>query len=161
MYTLVKVEPNRPTVAHILEKVNKATGIELALASNLTAHAPDLGYINPNKDGHFAFHLLEMLAKVEIKNARWEKTASGYRLEGDSIAPAGRNLVMGNPTPNAVKPKAKPPEVETPPAVVPEQPSTWLLVSGIVLGLVAAGLVTWFVMSKRKPVAEVSKRERS
>lgn len=145
LYAFVQIEPKRPAVGHILRRIKEATGVEVVTSAELETHVPDLGYISPNPKGYFAWQLMEHLAKTEIKNARWEKTPTGYQLTGISTVPPGRELVTsGNPEP----------------LLPPARSRTWLIVSaaGLVLTLTALGVVLFLrrrQMSKKTPSAAV------
>ena len=87
----------RPAVAHILQRIQEATGAEMTIAPELEKHLPDLGYIEQGKKGNYAWQLMEIVAKREIANGRWEKTAAGYRLCGVSTVPTGKGPVITGP----------------------------------------------------------------
>jgi len=74
----------KPTVAHIIEKVREATKLDITIAPELKGHEPDLGVVLPEEKGWYAFQLMSFPLK-QLENGRWEKTATGYRLEGKSL----------------------------------------------------------------------------
>ena len=59
--------------------------MKFTLADNLAHHDPKLGgvkFVNTR-----AFAVMELIARNDIENGRWEKTEDGYRLEGGSHTP--------------------------------------------------------------------------
>jgi hypothetical protein len=76
---------------------------------------------------------MEHLAKIEIENPRWEKTAAGYRLSGVSKVPAGRELVTSDDQP--------------PPP--PRRPISWLVISGVAAALIVIAFSVGFVVHRR------------
>lgn len=90
---MINVSMRLPTVAEIFARVKDASGVELELSPELKNHAPYLGYL---EKGFPCWGLMEILAKKELEDARWEKTATGYRLSGISKTPPGRDLVASD-----------------------------------------------------------------
>jgi hypothetical protein len=86
------LEAEHPKLAHILARLHDATGLDIAVAENLQDHDPDFGYVQPSKQGYYAWQIMEMVAKQDLPNGYWEKTERGYRL----VAPS---LVANLPTP--------------------------------------------------------------
>jgi hypothetical protein len=134
LHAIVHVEPERPSVAHVLRRLKEATGLDMEIDPELEKHVPDLGYISPSAKGYPAWQLMEHLAKIEIENPRWEKTAAGYRLSGVSKVPPGRQLVTSDDQP--------------PPP--PRRPFPWLPTSGVAVALIVTGLGVGFVVRRRR-----------
>jgi len=80
----VTVVEREPKLADLLARLAKATGVELTLASNILYHSPDLGAITLRDVG--AYTIMELVASADLDGGRWEKTDTGYRLEGVSRA---------------------------------------------------------------------------
>jgi hypothetical protein len=73
-----------PTIAHMLERIQAATGLEIVLSKELEGHAPSMGSFQPGPKGFMAWQLMESLRLRQLENGRWEKTANGYQLLGES-----------------------------------------------------------------------------
>ncbi len=80
----LSVVEERPPVQDLLQRLRKVTGIKLELADNLANHEPDLGSLQLPNMGAYCF--MEIIAKMDMENGRWEKIDGGYRLEGTSKA---------------------------------------------------------------------------
>lgn len=88
------VVENEAKLDDVLARLRAATGLTLTLADNLTGHNPDLGQLQMTDT--FAYSFMEILAERDLENGRWEKTADGYRLEGNSthfVAPPPTSTV--------------------------------------------------------------------
>jgi hypothetical protein len=145
LYALVHVEPNRPSIQHILFRIQEATKLTMELGPGLEKHAPDLGYINPAKNGWYAWSLMEIIQRKELENAQWERTVSGYRLNGTSMVPVSRKIETTGET-------RKPPSNETPPE--PASNSKWYAIGGSVIAvtlLVSAAIFWQKRRHKKKP----------
>ena len=66
------------------------------MAPSLQAHNPDYGVILPSQPGYHAWQLMEMVAKRDLQQGYWEKTDTGYRLMGISVAPRPPSGVSGD-----------------------------------------------------------------
>ena len=84
----LNVEAEHPKLAQIIAKLRDATGLGLAVDSDLKDHQPDYGVIQSSKNGYHAWQLMEMVAKRDMIRGYWNKTDQGYRLMGTSVAPA-------------------------------------------------------------------------
>lgn len=116
--TLVEKTPKLPS---LLEGLRACTGLDFTLADNLTYHDPVIGHFQSKHT--FAYTIMEIIAKRELDNGRWEKTDTGYRLEGTS---------------QALKP---------PPPGFP-----WLRVGlGLLPMVVIAGMIVWWERRRKKP----------
>jgi hypothetical protein len=77
---IVSISELNPRVRDMLRKLSEATRLQITLADNLAGHQPEYGYL------HFpdtaAWVLMELIAKMDVENGRWEKTETGYRLTG-------------------------------------------------------------------------------
>lgn len=82
---LVLTDP-RPKLDRLLHDLGDVSGLKLVVADRLTGHDPDLGHIKP--DAYPVFALMELVAKRQLEDGRWEKIEGGYRLNGVSTAPA-------------------------------------------------------------------------
>ena len=150
LLVLVKLEPAQPSVTYVLQQIKAASGVELEIAPDLAKHAPDLRGIAPGVD---AIQVMGLLAKIEIKDARWEKTGSGgYRLHGVSTVPPGRVLVTPGQKTASPDPKVAP-SVDAPTEPTP-RPFPWLLTSGgVILVLIAIAVVAVILVRRRVPVS--------
>lgn len=79
--TLVEKTPKLPS---LLEGLRACTGLDFTLADNLTYHDPVIGHFQSKHT--FAYIIMEIIAKRELDDGGWEKTDTGYRLEGTSKA---------------------------------------------------------------------------
>jgi len=84
LHARLTVVERRPKLADLLGRLSAATGLNFSLADNLTYHDPDLGHIDLKNMGAYSF--MEIIAKSDLGDGRWEKTNDGYRLEGVSRA---------------------------------------------------------------------------
>ncbi len=73
---------SQATLRPLIDRLEDSTGLNLTLAENLTYHEPDLGNISLTNE--FAYTFIELIAKCDLDDGRWEKTDDGYRLEGVS-----------------------------------------------------------------------------
>lgn len=82
--SLVALADARPKLAVLLDELRGATRLELTLAEQLAGHNPDFGVIS-TKNPYYAWQLMNLIAEKELRDGRWEKTDTGYRLTGTSL----------------------------------------------------------------------------
>ena len=153
LFVLVKIESTRPSMEHVLQRIKEASGVHVEAVSALAGHAPDLGYIEAGVD---AIQLMGLLAKIEIQNAHWEKTATGYRLRGISTVPQGRVLVT--PGLKAAPPAAKVSPPDDPPSEPTPRSFPWFVTLGSVLALCAIATIA-VVLIRRRTAAQSTTAE--
>lgn len=75
-----------PSLHSVLGRLESATGLKITVDDALASHQPDLGDMQL-PDVH-AWGVMELIAKAQLAEGRWDKTATGYRLMGSSTVPA-------------------------------------------------------------------------
>ncbi len=71
-----------PKLSYLLERLSASTGLRFTVADNLADHDPDLDDLYRK---HELVHTyMEIIAKRDLDDGRWEKIEGGYRLEGVS-----------------------------------------------------------------------------
>ena len=76
------VVEKKPKLDDMLRRLADATGLTFSLADNLSHHDPNLGEMDLKNV--YAYSLMGIIARHDLDNGRWEKTETGYRLEGVS-----------------------------------------------------------------------------
>jgi len=74
----------QPTLEEILESLHAVTGLDFKVDKDLQYHRPDVGKVFMR--GAPAWVFMQMLAEADLENGHWEKTETGYRLSGKSLA---------------------------------------------------------------------------
>lgn len=78
----ISVTADDPKLRELFGRLAEATGLTFALAENLAHHDPRFG--NLALPAAPACIVMEMIAQKDLVDGRWEKTGTGYRLEGVS-----------------------------------------------------------------------------
>ncbi len=82
----VQVDPDRPSLTHILGRLREATGLDLTLDQNLQDHRPRFGRVQPARRGYLAWQLLELVAEKGLEGGEWKPTPRGFYLVGKPLA---------------------------------------------------------------------------
>src|SRR5262245_53952929 len=88
----VALQGKHPPLSVVLSRLERATGLRLALDEGLADHEPDLGHLQVKNAP--AWSIMELVAEKKLEGGRWEKTDAGYRLLGKSTVP---RLASANP----------------------------------------------------------------
>lgn len=75
----------RPTLEAILRDLEQATRLKFTLADDLQSHAPDFGKVHLGNVP--AWMIMALVTENQMQDGRWEKTETGYRLDGKSLVP--------------------------------------------------------------------------
>jgi hypothetical protein len=122
LHARLTIIEKKPKLAELLPRMAAATGLKFTLADNIKHHNPDLGEFNLRNVRVYSF--MEIIARNDIDDGHWEKTADGYRLEGGTHTPL------------------------PPRALMPQSKSGWIwFASVLALALVASGA---FVLYRRR-----------
>jgi hypothetical protein len=76
--------PEQPKLQDILLGLQEATGLSFTLAEELQDHQPDFGKVHLRNVP--AWVVMALVTESQMRDARWEKSDTGYRLVGKSLA---------------------------------------------------------------------------
>src|SRR5262245_6038061 len=114
---------SEPTLETVLRDLRQATVLTFTLADYLQNHQPDFGKVHLRDVP--AWVVMGLVTENQMQDGRWEKTDTGYRLEGKSLA-------------------------MTLPVDTPTRAFLWWIGAGLVaLGLLVAA--RWYLRYKGKP----------
>lgn len=87
LHVRLNLDVETPKLAHVVEKLRQATGLDLTVDEALSDHAPDFGVIQHSKAGWQAWQLMELVAQKDLQKGYWDQTERGYTLRSDVAIP--------------------------------------------------------------------------
>ncbi|HWP85238.1 MAG TPA: hypothetical protein VNN17_08610, partial [Terriglobia bacterium] len=85
LHVKLAIQARNPPLSSLLSMLSRETGLKFTVAENLADHSPNLGHFQVTSA--YAWAVMDFIALKDLKDGRWEKTATGYRLTGTSLVP--------------------------------------------------------------------------